>query len=455
MITISNISKDFTLNGVPMPVLKDINIEVQPREVLVLLGMSGCGKSTILKAVAGLISTDSGKILLDGKPVTSPNSEIGIVFQNYTVFPWMTVLKNIELGLSHSHIKNEERNARATTFLNLVGLSGFANAWPSTLSGGMLQRVAIARTYAMNPKVLLMDEPFGALDALTRRTMQKEFLHIHATEKKSTIFVTHDVDEAITVGDRIVVLSPRPARIVAEFKNPKYDSHSEVDEISKISLKCKINTIFKTFNDISLILSGVTPDIPDDTNNVEYIDAFRNQIIKDNNLAESIWKNLNSWDYMTALQKQYILNLLPWAVRNNDSYRKKLFDFAMNRFKVEGVMRLKVQLIFTAFHAGGDVSDECEDKLATMIDWIGSHIQEFDSVCKGYYGKNYEESIKTLVNRLDNPLYKGSLPLYLLNLRSFSEYNDNLKSFVGKYKHNERKSIMKTIELFNRFFTLS
>lgn len=153
MLSLSNISKEFRLNGTPLPVLRDVSVEVNPGEVLVILGMSGCGKSTLLKIVAGLLSADSGQVLLEGTPITSTNPEIGIVFQSYTVFPWMTVLKNIESGLNHSVIRSEERQARARTFLDLVGLSEFANAWPSTLSGGMQQRVALARTYAMNPKV--------------------------------------------------------------------------------------------------------------------------------------------------------------------------------------------------------------------------------------------------------------------------------------------------------------
>jgi len=426
MLAISNISKDFRMNGATLPVLRDINIEVNPGEVLVILGMSGCGKSTLLKIVAGLLASDTGHVLLDGKLVTSPNPEIGIVFQIYTVFPWMTVLKNIESGLNHSTIKSEERQTRAKAFLNLVGLSEFANSWPSTLSGGMQQRVALARTYAMNPKVLLMDEPFGALDALTRRSMQREFLHIHSAEKKATIFVTHDIDEAITVGDRIVVLSSRPARIVAEFVNPRNDNSKESADLSRIALKKRISAIFQTFEDISLIMSGLTPDISDDIYKAEYVDAIRGQIIKDNNLAESVLKCLESWDNLTISQRQYITNLLLGVIRNNESYRKEIFDFVVEKFKTERDNNLKVQLIFTAFHAGGGISEEYENRLVSMIDWIGSHLQEFDAACKGYYGKSDEEAGERLEKRLDDPLYKGALPLYLFNLRCFSGYAGNI-----------------------------
>lgn len=450
MLALSNISKDFQMNGATLPVLRNINIKVNPGEVLVILGMSGCGKSTLLRIVAGLVGSDAGKILLDGNPVTSPNPEIGIVFQSYTVFPWMTVLKNIESGLNHSVIKSEERQARARTFLNLVGLSDFANAWPSTLSGGMQQRVALARTYAMNPKVLLMDEPFGALDALTRRSMQREFLHIHSSERKATIFVTHDIDEAITVGDRIVVLSSRPARIVAEFTNPKNDMNKESAELSRVALKNRIGAIFRTFEDISLIMSGLTPDISDDINKAEYVDAIRGQIIKDDNLAESVLKCLESWDNLTISQRQYITNLLLGVIRNNELYRKEIFDFAVEKFETESDFSLKVQLIFTAFHAGGGISEDYENRLVSMIDWVGNHLEEYDSTCKGYYGKNDEEAIERLEKRLDDPLYKGALPLYIFNLRSFSEYRDKFTKTIEKFSHDHRKTVKGTVALMNK-----
>jgi NitT/TauT family transport system ATP-binding protein len=450
MLYLSDISKEFRLNGTPLPVLRDVSVEVNPGEVLVILGMSGCGKSTLLKIVAGLLPADSGQVLLEGTPITSSNPEIGIVFQSYTVFPWMTVLKNIESGLNHSVIRSEERLTRARKFLDLVGLSEFANAWPSTLSGGMQQRVALARTYAMNPKVLLMDEPFGALDALTRRSMQREFLRIHSSEKKATIFVTHDVDEAITVGDRIVVLSSRPARIVAEFTSPKNAIDKESSELSKISLKSRIGAIFRTFEDISLIMSGLTPDISDDINKAEYVDAIRTQIIKDNHLAESVRRCLDSWDNMTGSQRQYITNLLLGVIRNNDSYRKEIFDFAVEKYEAEQDTSLKVQLIFTAFHAGGGISEEYEDKLEPMINWIGSHLREYDSACKGYYGKSDDEAIERLEKRLDDPLYKGALPLYILNLRSFPEYTQRLKDIINKYVCDDRETIRKTIEIMAR-----
>ena len=415
MLSLSNISKEFRLNGTPLPVLRDVSVEVNPGEVLVILGMSGCGKSTLLKIVAGLLSADSGQVLLEGTPITSTNPEIGIVFQSYTVFPWMTVLKNIESGLNHSVIRSEERQARARTFLDLVGLSEFANAWPSTLSGGMQQRVALARTYAMNPKVLLMDEPFGALDALTRRSMQKEFLHIHSSEKKATIFVTHDIDEAISVGDRIIVLSARPGQIVAEFINPKYDAAQESNDLARLALKNKIGAIFSTFEDISLIMSGLTPDISDDINKAEYVDAIRNQIIRDNTLAASVLKCLDSWENLTISQRQYITNLLFGVIRNNKSYQKEIFDFAIAKFGTERDTNLKVQLIFTAFHSGGGISEEYESKLVPMIDWIGNHLKEYDFACKGYYGKNTEEAIERLEKRLDDPLYMG-LFLYIFSI---------------------------------------
>jgi NitT/TauT family transport system ATP-binding protein len=212
-----DVSKSFQLNGQPLPVLANISFSVERDEVIVLVGQSGCGKSTLLRILAGLLKPDTGQVILDGQPMLGPSPDLSILFQNYTIFPWMTVLGNVEAGLLHSG-QAHDRKRIALEYLELVGLSEFAKALPMTLSGGMQQRVALARTYAMNPKVLLMDEPFGALDALTRRDMQQELLRINSEEHKTVVFVTHDIDEAILLASRILVLSIRPAGIVEVFE---------------------------------------------------------------------------------------------------------------------------------------------------------------------------------------------------------------------------------------------
>ena len=448
MLAISNISKDFHINGKRLSILKDINIDVNSGEVLVILGMSGCGKSTLLKIIAGLVLPDSGQVLLEKKSIIAPTPEIGIVFQSYTVFPWMTVLKNIESGLNHSYIKNEDRVLRARKFLDLVGLSQYANVWPRTLSGGMQQRVALARTYAMNPKILLMDEPFGALDALTRRSMQKEFLHLHSSEKKLTIFVTHDIDEALIVGDRILILTPwKPARIIAEFDNNKASLNEEL----RLKKKNEIEVVFRTFEQLFLILAGISPDISDEVYDAGFVDATRKQIISDDNLAKSVKKLLDSWDSLSGWQRQYIANLQLAVLMNNPLYRKEIFEFAINKFFDENYNKAKVQLIFTAFHAGGGISDEYEDKLLPMLDWLGGHLQDFNSACIEYYGNNDEGSIKTLEHRLNDPIYQGALPLYFFNLSYFPEYFKKLKQILNNYANNKRKTIEKAIEIIENF----
>lgn len=217
-----NVSKNFLLNGEPLKVLADISFSVEKSEIIAIVGQSGSGKSTLLRILAGLLSPDSGKIFLEGKRLLSPTSDVGILFQNYTIFPWMTVRGNVEAGLLNRKFSAEERRRIAMNYLNLVGLGEFAKALPMTLSGGMQQRVALARTYAMNPKVLLMDEPFGALDALTRRYMQQELLRINNEEHKSVVFVTHDIDEAILLATRILVLSIRPAQIEVVFEKSAF-----------------------------------------------------------------------------------------------------------------------------------------------------------------------------------------------------------------------------------------
>ncbi len=190
-----------------------MSLEVIEREVLCLLGPSGCGKTTLLRVVDGLIQPDSGEVLLDGRPVTRPSLEMAMVFQQFHLFPWKRLDQNITYGLKLRGEPRAELEATVAHYLGLVGLSGFEQCYPYQLSGGMQQRAGLARALAVDPSILLMDEPFGALDAQTRETLQEELLRILEREPKTTIFVTHSVDEAITLGDRIVVMSARPGGV--------------------------------------------------------------------------------------------------------------------------------------------------------------------------------------------------------------------------------------------------
>jgi len=201
------------LRGRPVRALADVSLEVRSREFFALLGPSGCGKSTLLYLVGGFFPTESGRILVDGKPVAAPGADRGIVFQHFALFPWKTVQANILYGLERQGMPRAEREARARALVDLVGLRGFEDSYPSQLSGGMKQRTAIARTLAIDPSILLMDEPFGALDAQTRALMQTELLGIWRRTPKTVIFVTHDVQEAVYLADRVAVMSARPGRI--------------------------------------------------------------------------------------------------------------------------------------------------------------------------------------------------------------------------------------------------
>ena len=209
-------------SGRPVLALEDVSLAVQAREFVALLGPSGCGKSTLLYLLGGFLPTETGKILIEGKPVGAPGPDRGIVFQHFALFPWKTVRANILYGLERMGLPRDERQKRAQSFIDLVGLSGFEDSYPSQLSGGMRQRTALARTLAFDPKILLMDEPFGALDAQTRSLMQAELLSIWQRTPKTVIFVTHDVQEAVYLADRVAVMSARPGRIKA-IVDTKFD----------------------------------------------------------------------------------------------------------------------------------------------------------------------------------------------------------------------------------------
>jgi len=201
--------------GRPVLALADVSLEVRPREFLALLGPSGCGKSTLLYLVGGFLPTEAGRIQVDGKRVDAPGPDRGVVFQHFALFPWKTVRGNILYGLERQGLPRGERERRAQAFIELVGLKGFEDSYPSHLSGGMKQRTAIARTLAFDPSILLMDEPFGALDAQTRSLMQTELLGIWQRTPKTVVFVTHDVQEAVYLADRVAVMSARPGRVKA------------------------------------------------------------------------------------------------------------------------------------------------------------------------------------------------------------------------------------------------
>jgi NitT/TauT family transport system ATP-binding protein len=198
--------------------LVNLSLDVMPGEFVCLVGPSGCGKSTLLRVLAGLLHPDRGTVWLDGRPVTAPRRQVGIVFQQANLMPWRTVLGNVLLPLELSELPPAQARPRAQTLLDLVGLCEFANAYPADLSGGMAQRVAIARALVHDPDVLLLDEPFGSFDALTREQMGQELLRIWRAQRKTVLMVTHSVPEAVLLADRVLVLSPRPGTVAATVR---------------------------------------------------------------------------------------------------------------------------------------------------------------------------------------------------------------------------------------------
>lgn len=197
----------------PFVALEKLNLQVYDGEFVTVVGPSGCGKSTAMNIAAGLLEPTGGQCIVDGKTVRGPSPERGVIFQQYALFPWLTVRQNVEFGLKIKGLGKAERRQISDHYIGLVALTDFADALPKQLSGGMKQRCAIARAYAVNPKVLLMDEPFGALDALTRVRMQNQLLETWSQERRTVMFVTHDVDEAVYLANRVVVMASRPGRL--------------------------------------------------------------------------------------------------------------------------------------------------------------------------------------------------------------------------------------------------
>ena len=210
----------FGANGSQVEAVRGVSLSVAPGEFVSLIGPSGCGKSTLLNMVAGFVQPSSGEALLDGAPIRRPGSDRGVVFQQYSLFPWLSVRKNVEFGLKMQGLPWAKREAMARTLLGLAGLLGFEHHYPDQLSGGMKQRVGIVRALATSPQVLLMDEPFGALDSQTRVVMQEILTNMWQKFRISVLFITHDIDESIFLSDRIYVMTARPGRIKAEIRVP-------------------------------------------------------------------------------------------------------------------------------------------------------------------------------------------------------------------------------------------
>ena len=212
-VSIRNVVKKYDTRNGEMIALNGANLDIMENEFICVIGPSGCGKSTLLNIIAGLLEPTSGEVIVDGHKVEGTGVDRGVVFQQYALFPWLTVKKNVQFGLKLQGKSQKEMDAIAEKYIKMVGLEKFTDSYPKELSGGMKQRVAIARAYAVNPSVLLMDEPFGALDAQTRTQLQTELLKTWQEENKTCFFVTHDIEEAVFLADRIVVMTPNPGKI--------------------------------------------------------------------------------------------------------------------------------------------------------------------------------------------------------------------------------------------------
>jgi NitT/TauT family transport system ATP-binding protein len=232
-VRLEGVSKTFRAREEETLALKDISLSITPGTFVSLLGPSGCGKTTVLRMIDGLIAPDTGHLSVYGAPPT-PGPDTGFVFQSFRLIPWANVLSNVEFALRSLNLPADERRERAGRYLELVGLSGFATAYPGALSGGMKQRVALARALACEPRLLLMDEPFASLDAQTRELMQVELMKLWAERQSVVVFVTHSVDEAIMVSDRIVLMGPRPGRIVetldVDLERPRWTYDARADK---------------------------------------------------------------------------------------------------------------------------------------------------------------------------------------------------------------------------------
>jgi ABC-type nitrate/sulfonate/bicarbonate transport system ATPase subunit len=240
--------------GQEVVAIDGIDLDVAENELLTILGPSGCGKTTLLNIVAGFEDATSGDLRLDGEPIRGPGPDRGVVFQEYALFPWLTVTQNIEFGLRERRVRKGERRARVHRLIGSVGLSGFENRYPQELSGGMRQRVALGRVLINDPKILLMDEPFAALDAQTRTLMQEELLRVWSQQRRTALFITHNIEEAILLGDRIVVMTARPGRIKeivrVELPRPRDVTSAEFNAIRRGVSALLEHEVQATFRDM-------------------------------------------------------------------------------------------------------------------------------------------------------------------------------------------------------------
>jgi NitT/TauT family transport system ATP-binding protein len=236
-IVFDHVGRRFYRDGQDFPALDDVSFEVRAREFVAIVGPSGCGKTTCLRLAAGLEFPTSGAVTVGGRTVTGPGPDRSVVFQQFALFPWKSVADNIDFGLRAAHVPAGERQARIARYIELMGLQGYESAFPHQLSGGMQQRVAIARSYVLDPDVLLMDEPFGALDAQTRVVMQEELIKLARASPRTVLFITHSVEEAVYLADRVVVMTCRPGRVgeiidvAATRQREGWDRHERIEDV--------------------------------------------------------------------------------------------------------------------------------------------------------------------------------------------------------------------------------
>ncbi len=252
-LKLDNVYKEYQGRNGKTVALNGVNLDIMENEFICVVGPSGCGKSTLLNIIAGLLEPTSGAAYLDGKKIEGTAVERGVVFQQYALFPWRTVINNVMFGLEMKKTPKEEARKIALKYIESVGLKGFEDAYPKELSGGMKQRVAIARAYAANPEVLLLDEPFGALDAQTRVQLQTELLNTWEQEKKTCFFITHDVDEAIILAQRVIIMSARPGRIkrIVNIDIPYPRTQETKSDPHFLELKAEIwNQVYQEFLEV-------------------------------------------------------------------------------------------------------------------------------------------------------------------------------------------------------------
>ena len=252
-LKIDNVYKEYQGRNGKTIALNGVSLDIKENEFICVVGPSGCGKSTLLNIIAGLLEPTSGTVSLDGKVIEGTGVERGVVFQQYALFPWRTVLKNVMFPLEMKKVPKAEAEAIARKYIKSVGLEGFEKSFPKELSGGMKQRVAIARAYAANPQVLLLDEPFGALDAQTRVQLQSELLETWEKEKKTCFFITHDVDEAVILAQRVIIMSARPGRIkkIVDIDIPYPRTQATKTDPRFLELKSEIwNQVYQEFLEV-------------------------------------------------------------------------------------------------------------------------------------------------------------------------------------------------------------